>query len=825
MKKILQPVTAAILLIYGVAVAADELSEKRLGDAALSVGDYRNAIASYESSLILADDAGNSEIWAESALKLGFARLCDGNLTGARAIYNEFRRRNPLRSAGTLPGDLLAAEGKYKEAELFFTTLIANDPVLADAATFSRGMLKLRTGNLPEAYKLFMLLAEKSSSDLKYPAVNEAVYILIRMGKAAAAFAELGRIPADKRNSEWELLRYFAEAESGKVDEFKSVFNTFMEKQPPRPHSRLVELLSAAGRTAVKNGDDQFAVECLTHAVEFAQEEALKRELLRRLINVYAEKSPLQALQQAEKYVSLFPSADDSATVLLNIGKLLVEKGEYGKAFQIFQQASQNSLLKEHDRLSGAAEAISVAEKIRKSPDVTSFYRMLTTQTDVKKRLFWQVQYSRYLEKHKKYAEAQKVLQQALETAPAEMKEKQHFDLLNFFIRTGDTSGVRREADFLAGSMKPLYQATANFELGKIYEQQGDFAESRKFYLSAGKFTDTPLMMPALFSAAIMAYKMQQYSVAAGELETLAEKYPDYSRSPEALFHAFEAYSSAGNSKAGAAVAEKLKKHYAQSDALAVFFIRQALQRGNEGDLSGAIADLEKVEETFAKSALAQEAAMHKAIFLERYGSSDEALKIFIELLSGKGSVQIAAESAIRAGEILSRRNKFTEAKKLFTLAAEKNASPLFSDVAQIRAVDCVLAQNSADQALLKETAVKCEKIAAGTKFPEIRLQALYKLGLVREQSGEYEKAVSAYEKLIYAALDIRKNGVNPDPQWCIRAVESALQLISGNRRMGALQRGMQLIDRFSTLKVVDAEEISQLKKSFRNQLKTRRRK
>ena len=123
-KKFLQLVTAANLLICGITVAADELSEKRLGDAALSVGDYRNAISSYESALVLANDANNAEIWAESALKLGFARLCDGNLTGARAIYNEFRRRNPLRSAGTLHGDLLAAEGKYLEAERFFSTLM-----------------------------------------------------------------------------------------------------------------------------------------------------------------------------------------------------------------------------------------------------------------------------------------------------------------------------------------------------------------------------------------------------------------------------------------------------------------------------------------------------------------------------------------------------------------------------------------------------------------------------------------------------------------------------------------------------------------------------
>ena len=123
----------------------------------------------------------------------------------------------------------------------------------------------------------------------------------------------------------------------------------------------------------------------------------------------------------------------------------------------------------------------------------------------------------------------------------------------------------------------------------------------------------------------------------------------------------------------------------------------------------------------------------------------------------------------------------------------------------------------------------ECPYCGTLTTFPKIsnndELANLYNRAEHFRRNNEYDKAVSAYEKLIYAALDTRQQGIQPDPQWCIKAVESALQLISTNQRSGALQRGMLLINRFNSLNAVDAEEISQLKKSFRNQLKTRRRK
>jgi thioredoxin-like negative regulator of GroEL len=226
--------------------------EHKLADTAYAAGDYANAVSGYRSATRLADEQKDVEQWARSALKLADSMLRHGDINGARGIYQEFRQRNPLRSAGTLPGDLLSAEGKYVDAEKFLIALEQSNPEFADAALFSRGMVKMRSGDIAEAYKIFAGLA-KRTSPWAQQARYEMIYALIHLGKSGEALAELGNIPAAERSGYWELYHFLIDAHSGKCAELKKNFDKFIEKQPSYPAARLMELLAAAANAAVKN--------------------------------------------------------------------------------------------------------------------------------------------------------------------------------------------------------------------------------------------------------------------------------------------------------------------------------------------------------------------------------------------------------------------------------------------------------------------------------------------------------------------------------------------------------------------------------------------
>ena len=317
------------VILGGAALQADEASQRRLGDAALYAGDYRNAISSYRSALTLADREGNPDGWAASALNLGVALLHNGDTEAARKIYEEFRRRYPLRSAGTLPGDLLVAEGKYDEAEKFFRSLLAGDTTSADATTFSLATMYMKTGNPAKAYKLFASLAAKKDSPWHQSAVNEMIYALIRQKKPAEAVAKIGAIPPAERNVDVELLLYMAEAHSGKISNLKKNFQPFLEKMPPSPHIRVLEMLSTAADAADRAGDHAFASDILRQAGKFTMEKSIRQELHRRLILNALKYDLKEAAAEVRSFASQYPDAADRAQAVLKVAGELYKSGNY----------------------------------------------------------------------------------------------------------------------------------------------------------------------------------------------------------------------------------------------------------------------------------------------------------------------------------------------------------------------------------------------------------------------------------------------------------------------------------------------------------------
>lgn len=96
---------------------ADEASERRLGEEALSAGDYKSAAKFFDNARLIAGD--DAERWGVNTLSMAEAKLRDGDVEEAKQLLAEYRSRFPARSAGMLPGLILMAEKRYGEAETF----------------------------------------------------------------------------------------------------------------------------------------------------------------------------------------------------------------------------------------------------------------------------------------------------------------------------------------------------------------------------------------------------------------------------------------------------------------------------------------------------------------------------------------------------------------------------------------------------------------------------------------------------------------------------------------------------------------------------------
>ncbi len=861
MKSFLPRIILGTVLISGAVANADISACRRLGDAAFYAGDYRNAISSYESAMAEALRNNQPDEWADCALNLGVAYLHSGQLEEAREVLQEFRRRHPLRSTGTLEGDMLAAEGKYADAENFFKNLRTADPVMEDARLFSLGTLYMNTGREAEGCELFLRIAGvpgkewpaeetgmlreamlagqvfevgrlagsltvRPESPWRRYAVREAVYALIQLKQPGEAQRILAILPEEWRDADTELLTYLADVHQGKIDRFKANLPAFLEKLPRQSHIRLLELFSKGAAAAGESGDNQFAAALLTRAGEFTAETELKeeihRQLLIRLLNFDADR----AASSAENYYRIYPQAGDRLTVVFNTAGVLYGKKSYVQALKLYAFLADNTAGSKGEaaelRLKSAANAVICAEALKDFAALEKFNRILIQESDMS--IIWQCRYAAFLENNRHPEEAGNQLLAAYRQAENRKRrddiEKVAFLLMEFGIRNDNPVMIREYAQKLTSSENIEYVAAAKVALGELLERSRLYRQGRKYFQQAAAMPVEKYAATAGFKAALMAYKDSNFSApeTAAEFLAFALQYPEYEKTPEALFVAVELFDLAGEKENSAKAAAILREKHASNPAFAVLVLRQAARyAGEAADAAGVIADLHKVEENFAGKSYAAEAALLRAVFADRAGKSPEALQILNGLHENTDKF-LAAESLLRTGEILFRMGKLPEAESAFLRSAALQKGSLQSDIALLRAGDCDLA---AKAPLNPEAVAQCiavfTELSESSKFLQIRLEAFCKLGIALEHAGKNAEALSCYEKAVYTAVDMHRQQLFPEDIWGVRSCESALRLIVERRENGALQRGMRLIDQLAGV-VEDPEVIAAMRENYRQQ-------
>lgn len=852
--KNLRRIVFGILLGCGALLAADEAADQRLGDVAFYAGDYQNAVSCYLSAMKLADEQKNHDVWAASAVNLATAYLHQGKKELARAVYEDFRKRDPLRSTGTLEGDLMAAEGKYAEAEKFFLNLQTSTPAEDDARLFSLASLYVKTNRLEEAFRTFLIISGKApdiwfpaekpavltalytgrSGDAQYLlgklvarpdspwrefALNEAVYTLIRLKRFPEAL-ELTRSVTAK-NAELELLEFLAEAGSGNIANLKQNFTRFQEKLSPRPHSRMFELLSLAAAVAAKQQDHSFAAVTLEKALLFTADPEIKAALRRQLVGIYAEFDGEAAVKAGKLLIGEFPAAKDRFSVLFAAAAKLYNRKESKAALAIYSCITENA--SGGERLEAAANAVICAETLPDEEALEKFNRILIMESDFLERLNWQCRYSAYFERHGKKAEAEKELLSALEAAKfsnrKEVIDRINFLLLEFYIRSGNAAGIRSVAEVLQNSADPVHKAVASRELGQLLENALLHGKARNYFLITAKSADPALAAPAAFKAALMAYREGHFGQAADEFFQCAEKFPEYEKTPEALFMAVDLFDPVSEAAKVKRATGLLREKYPVSKAFAVLVLRQAMEVGFSGSMEDMIRDLKLVEQNFPATSYAGEALLLRAYFTGKLGRTQEAMAL-LAALQKSSSPQLAAESLMRTGEIFFDSGNYAEAKRAFLAAAEKLPGSLIGEVSLLRSADCLLSGKAPlDPQALQETLTILEKLSGQSKFPQVRLEAFYKMAVAMEHLGKTAEAISFYEKAIYTAVDMCKQGITPEEMWCVKSCSSALHLLASSGAAGALQRGMRLIDSCEILMLGD-EFITQMRSNFRKQLK-----
>ena len=818
-------------MLFGVAVAsaAEPAADRAAAAAAFESGDYLSAVQLYSKSREAAARSGDDKAWIADTVAMARAHLHYDSPARARQLLSEFNQRFSVRDSGILEGEILAAEGRIAEAEKFFRELIANpdtDPRFRGEAELALTYLLLLSGD-PRKNSEALEILEKLEGEEHFAAEARLrrICALIRGGKAAAALELAGRttfgIPALRRRL--ELLKLLAQLHIGATDEFDSGWNSLRdEKVPIRPDKLALETLDLAAELAMKGSRPERAASYWDDAYHYADNDDVRRDLLRKLFNCCARIDAKRAAKVAERYAELFPESANQgefaerALILTEAGRLLGSVGEYRKALDFFRMVADDSKMPTGERRAAAGDAALAAEKLDDQETAKRYFESLvSTAPDQPGLQSSQMLYAEYLIRRGDLPGAERLLRGIAEVTDPKLKDRVGRLLLQSLVPQGKFEPALAEAEALRRSKDPVNSGFGEYYAALMTEKLGRKAEARTRYRNyIRRHAKGEFICPARFAAAKMAEETGDHAAAAKEFYAYGMDYP---KSPDAVGALFLALRNGGLGEdltTAVAAFEELRnktgigaEYYA-----AVLQLLDFMRRGNRID--EALALLDKLDDSkFGEDqpAIPAMLGLMRAKLLAAGHRRDEAIAAAEQVLGKYPGAPSAADAAFLAGDLYLEGENPKKALEKLLEARKLRPFGSFGDAAAVRAADCRFklyrsgsgsSPDSTPQQELAAAAAEFERLASEAVDPNVRLMCCCRLGRCLEEQRDPEAAVRAYYRALLYAGELKRARRSFDPKWCSRSAYAALHILLNNRWPDADQRGAAIIDAVKALEL-----------------------
>lgn len=763
-----------------------------------------------------------------------------GDFFGNLPLYAGKKEQTPLRNiAGygvselfrIFPGESQgwkAASAKLKEgdyaafAEIMRQT--ASDP--ADPGRFAARIFSAESAFVKQNYFVsfngYLAIANDRSApeELRLKGFMGALDSLVRgaacrealeiLRKAAAAFPE--------QQSLWDRVEIFLLGGDEAFRELEKKWNACGKNYPPAPDALLYDGLVKGGDAAVKNEQWDLAAEFYAGAFNFAGDDTERGNCLKKLIPLQEKKNPEQALRSVERFLRYFPDSADSGTMKLHKGALLSRLKKVPEALKIYRELLNDPGYKIDDRIHAAFQAAQVSEQNGDFSTAREFYNSAGRRFGGNEKYANRIkmQLLEFLVRTGEFSAAAVVGE---ELAGIKGVDGKRLNLL----RLKALSELKRYADaaeiatLLAGSGDSLYAAEGAWQLARLTELQKDPRKARELYLDfSKKFPGEKRAPEAGLAAADISIKLKDFQNAAALFEDYLKKFPDHPQRKKAMSVAvivlLHQDAQGDREKAGKLISE-MQKHFGTSpeyDRAAVEMVRYLCK--NE-EYTSALERIRNFLRDRTESPLYPEALMLAATVFDRSGNHEQTMEYVDRLLDKYPNSPLAVESAMLGGSSCFRQGNYGRALKYYERACELGGRGVVAQVAAGEAADCHLLLRTKNDL---ESAIRIySDLARRSAFPALQVQALYKLGLAFEYSGNELKALKAYDDLLTLAVNsprIRQS--SGAALWCVRAARSALKILMGNSQIpDGSQKAQRIWHLYSRLGLPDTD--SELKRNL----------
>lgn len=774
---------------------ADEASERRLAEEALSAGDYKSAAKFFENARLLAGD--DAERWSADTLAMADAKLRDGDLDGARKLLAEYRSRFPARSAGILPGEILMAEKRYGEAEAFFAGFAAeaSEPGAACAAEFGVGEARLQQKNYKGAIEKFLQI-ENENADLPQwvrRAHEARIFALLESGDLPGADALLRSGKFRKEDADyWRCLELLSLLLGKKFDPFYAGWNELRKKDWKNPPPILGRLAADGARLAMEGKHAEAAIRLWADTFELAETDSERQNALRERINLQSGSDPEQAAETIRRYLSFFPDSPDRTGILMRGAQLLARAGKPEGAIELYSRITGDKRLPANDRLTAAREAAVAASNGGMFPVAEQMFRYLVEQAETpSQKLEGEFLLGKHFFQRGDFAHAAEFMKPVADSGGADADLARYW-LLRSLISLERYAEAAPVAEKLRDAHDETLRVSADYFRAFLLEKRGQNAAARSEY---ERFLvlhpDSEFVPEAMLSSAELALALRDFPAAADGFFRYADRKPAPQDAQRALYLAMQSACFYGNRDEVDKALKLLDSRFPNSTAGVEARLQLADSLASEGDNNAAEAQLAELEKRGAAKnpEVAAEILYRRAQISVSTKNMIQAMERLKALLERFSSSSFAADSAMLAGNLEADSGHYAEALAFYTKARELRPKGVFGLVAAGRIADTrySIYAGTHDPADLKAAAELYEMLSKEASNPRLQLQSICKLGKCRELSGELEKALELYNRVLYLAIDQKRNGLVPDPVWTGKAgYAAALAYLKTGTPVGA---------------------------------------
>jgi TolA-binding protein len=749
-------------------------------DIFLRSGAYRNAADEFAR---VAEVASTPEIVAEAALRRAAAILFGGNPAGAAEALRVVVKANPgsgISARGqTLLGEALVQQELYEEAIIEFNRLLANhfEHDLAPRAQYRIGRCLDAMGRQRDATSAYQTVV---SGYPQAPLAPAAAYLagvgLLEQGTplAAAPYFQLvldryaqdddtGAVdfasPEHQELVEASLcLLELSYHRAGDLGQLSGVPHILLQKMPPSDSRWRANALLIDADALASQGRFDESQEVLQQLTRDFPQEQIGVQANRLLAWTYARQGQDDlALQTEQKMLARYEAegADESlGGAYLNRAHVLFNKKEYEQAALAYEEYLAQ-FPGHPKRLLALYQAGVAYQRLNRSGDAVDRWESLVSQdprAEIAERAWVRAGDSYFRAEH--YEDAKRCYQGLLDhfssssaaglgmlrLAQCEYNAGRDAAALERYsevVHLFPGSAAAREAE--RGMEMALYR------LGQSADGTEVLAELVERYPTSSFAAD------AQFQIAMRLYEEERFAEAADEFRRVVSQFPAFSSADRAQFLMADSYSQGGQNREAHLGYEQFLLFFPDSERRPAVRFRLGASRFGAGDYMQAAVDFTGVLESAPPDEMASAALFNLALCQRQLRQSAQAQASLEQYRERWGdSDPRTAEIAYQLADLHEQAGRTEEAATEFARAGLASPSPdleveIFYRLGRAREELGQVAE--ALQAYQRS-------VAAREQDNAFRLSALVRSAALYEDTGEVQKALSAYGDLVANAQD-----------------------------------------------------------------------